>query len=57
MMSDIHPLITADVDSIDAANTDFDCFSFNHDAYVDAPVLMRDIGRSSSAVCGQLDRQ
>lgn len=43
MMSDHHPFIAEGVDTIDAANTDFEWFGFNHDAYVDAPVLMYDL--------------
>ncbi len=43
MMGDRHPFIAKDVDSIDAANTDFGWFGLNHDAYVDAPVLMFDV--------------
>lgn len=43
MMSDRYPFIMAGVDTIDAANTDFGWFGMNHDAYVDAPILMYDI--------------
>ena len=43
LLSDNAPLIVDFVDSIDAATTDFDLFGLNHDAYVDAPVLMYDL--------------
>lgn len=44
VMEDSHPYIAANVDTIDAADTDSDWFGFNHDAYVDAPILMYDLG-------------
>jgi len=42
-LKDRFPFIADGVDTIDAANTSFDWFGLNHDAYVDAPVLMYDL--------------
>ncbi|MCW2783273.1 MAG: hypothetical protein JWR35_3722 [Marmoricola sp.] len=43
LMRDGAPFIAAGMDSIDAGETDAEWFAFNHDAYVDAPVLMYDL--------------
>ena len=46
LMPDGHPFIEpalANFDTIDAGDVDFDYFAFNHDAYVDAPILRYDL--------------
>jgi esterase/lipase superfamily enzyme len=42
-LNDNYPHIQAGLDTIDAADANFDIFGLNHDAYIDSPILIGDL--------------